>query len=159
MHSTGLHICRTPEETFALGRAIGNVLRGGEVILLIGELGAGKTLMTKGILDAAGFDAAEVTSPSFALVNIYPAEKFDVYHIDLWRLETDPVFAVGLDEILENENAAVIIEWAERLGNYRFDREVLRVSLIDSGDDAREISIERVARSASCGQTRLSEAK
>lgn len=159
MHSTGLHSCRTPDDTFALGREIGSALRGGEVVLLIGGLGAGKTLMTKGILDAAGFDADEVTSPSFALVNIYRAEKFDVYHIDLWRLETDPGFAVGLDEILEDENAVVIIEWAERLGSYRFDRDVLRVSLVSSGDDAREVSIERVTRSASRVETRASEAK
>src|SRR5689334_5703352 len=78
-------ISNSPEETFALGEKIGAELKGGEVILLTGGLGAGKTLLTKGILEAVGYDVDDVTSPSFALVNLYPAENFDVYHIDLWR--------------------------------------------------------------------------
>ena len=68
-------------------------------------LGAGKTLFTKGILNALDFDIDEVTSPSFTLVNLYKTEKFNVYHIDLWRLDegTDMPFADGLDDILEDE--------------------------------------------------------
>jgi tRNA threonylcarbamoyladenosine biosynthesis protein TsaE len=90
-------ICETPQDTFDLGETLGASLNGGEIILLSGGLGAGKTLFTKGILHALDFDVDEVTSPSFTLVNLYRA-KFDVYHIDFWRLDKveDVAGAVGL---------------------------------------------------------------
>ena len=80
-------VSRSPEETFALGEQIGATLVGGEIVLLNGNLGAGKTLLTKGILNALDFDVDEVNSPSFTLVNLYRAERFDIYHIDFWRLD------------------------------------------------------------------------
>jgi tRNA threonylcarbamoyladenosine biosynthesis protein TsaE len=134
------YLCRTPEETFELGEKIGESLQGGEVILLEGGLGAGKTLLTKGILNALDFDVDEVTSPSFTLVNRYDA-KFTVYHLDLWRIEENAALAVGLDEILEDEKAVVIIEWSERLQNFSFHREVFRVEIVGDGDDERIIKI------------------
>ncbi len=99
-----LTIAQSPNETFAFGEYLGRGLLGGEVVLLYGGLGAGKTLLTKGVLNALDFDVDEVTSPSFTLVNLYKTSRFDVYHIDLWRLDGggDPATAVGLDEILEN---------------------------------------------------------
>lgn len=134
------YICQTPEETFALGEKLGESLQGGEVILLEGGLGAGKTLFTKGILYSLDFDIDEVTSPSFTLVNRYDA-KFKVFHLDLWRIEANAAFAVGLDELLEEENSIVIIEWSERLGNYSFANKVIRVNIEGDGDDARKVSI------------------
>ena len=101
-------ICRIPDDTFALGERLGGEsLQAGDVVLLYGGLGAGKTLLTKGILNALDFDIDEVTSPSFTLVNLYKTKSFDVYHIDLWRLDgpADAATAVGLHEILENEKA------------------------------------------------------
>src|SRR5690242_13750444 len=91
-------ISNSPDETFALGESIGRELEPGDVVLLAGGLGAGKTLLTKGIMNALSFDVDEVTSPSFTLVNLYPTEYLDVYHIDLWRTgdSEDPSFAVGL---------------------------------------------------------------
>lgn len=138
-------LCRTPEETFDLGEKIGESLTGGEVILLSGGLGAGKTLLTKGILYALDFDVNEVTSPSFTLVNLYKTDKFDVYHIDLWRIDetADAAFAVGLDEILEEEKAVVIIEWAERLKNFPFPEKTFRVEIEGDGDEPRKISVVR----------------
>ena len=137
-------VCRTPEETFELGEKIGESLTGGEVILLSGGLGAGKTLLTKGILYALRFDVDEVTSPSFTLVNLYKTENRDVYHIDLWRIDEtgDAAFAVGLDEILEDERAIVIIEWAERLKNFTFPAKTIRVKIEGDGDETRKIKIE-----------------
>ena len=88
------YICRDPQETFDLGMEIGEGLAGGEVILLEGGLGAGKTLLTKGILDGLDFDVDEVTSPSFTLVNRYQA-RLTVFHLDLWRIEENAAFAVG----------------------------------------------------------------
>ncbi|MBX7173125.1 MAG: tRNA (adenosine(37)-N6)-threonylcarbamoyltransferase complex ATPase subunit type 1 TsaE [Pyrinomonadaceae bacterium] len=134
------YLCNSPQDTFDLGEKIGESLQGGEIILLEGGLGAGKTLLTKGILYALDFDVDEVTSPSFTLVNRYDA-KFTVYHLDLWRIEENAAFAVGLDEILENENAIVIIEWSERLQNFSFPKKVIRVKIEGDGDEARKVIV------------------
>ncbi len=137
------YFCKTSEETFELGEKIGESLSGGEMILLKGTLGAGKTLLTKGIINSLGFDIDEVTSPSFTLVNLYQTDRFDVYHLDLWRIDekSDAAFAVGLNEILEDETAVIIIEWAERLKNFAFTGKVFSVKLEGDGDDPRRISI------------------
>jgi tRNA threonylcarbamoyladenosine biosynthesis protein TsaE len=139
-----VHICATPEETFALGEKIGRRLAGGDAVLLHGGLGAGKTLLAKGVLNTLGFDADEVTSPSFTLVNLYKTPELDVYHIDLWRIDEggDAAFGVGLDEIVENENAVVIVEWAEKLGKYPFASSVFDLSIEGDGDEPRKITIE-----------------
>jgi tRNA threonylcarbamoyladenosine biosynthesis protein TsaE len=133
-----------PEDTFDLGEYLGNKLSGGEAVLLYGDLGAGKTLFTKGILYALDFDVDEVTSPSFTLVNLYKTEKSDVYHIDFWRLDenSDVASAVGLNEILEEPNAIVICEWSERLKNFLFPKNIFHVKIEGDGDDPRRITIE-----------------
>lgn len=136
---------KNPDETFAIGEQIGGELRGGDIVLLHGGLGAGKTLMAKGIVHALGFDVDEVTSPSFALVNLYKTSQHNIYHIDLWRIDegSDAAFAVGLDEILEDPRAIVIIEWAERLGAKRLSDRFIDVTIEGDGDDPRKISITR----------------
>ena len=118
-------------------------MRPGDAVLLHGGLGAGKTLLTKGIMEAVGFDPDEVTSPSFALVNLYKADAVDVYHIDLWRIDegADAAFGVGLDEIVAEPRSIVIIEWAERLGAFRFPGRIWRVEIGGDGEDTREINI------------------
>ena len=140
---TEIFVCETPHKTFDLGEKLGEELRGGEVILLSGGLGAGKTVLTKGILYALDYDTREVTSPSFTLVNLYRA-KFDVYHIDFWRLDNveDVAAAIGLDEILEDKTAIVIAEWSERLKQTAFSNKIIRVSIEGDGDDARKITIQ-----------------
>ncbi len=136
-------VCASPEDTFELGEKLGEQLEGGEILLLSGGLGAGKTLFTKGILYALDYDTREVTSPSFTLVNLYRA-KFDVYHIDFWRLENgeDVAAAVGLEEILEDETAIVIAEWSERLKKIAFANKIIRVSIEGDGDEARKITVK-----------------
>jgi len=140
---TGTFYAVSENETFNLGERIGESLRGGEIVLLSGGLGAGKTLLTKGILYALDYDVDEVTSPSFTLVNLYRA-KFDVYHIDFWRLDDieDVASAVGLEEILEDETAIVIAEWSERLKEIKFPNKIIRVAIEGDGDDAREIIVK-----------------
>jgi len=135
--------CTTPDATFEIGEQLGLRLRGGDVVLLRGGLGAGKTLFTKGILSALGFDVDEVTSPSFTLVNQYETADLDVFHIDLWRLDPsgDPASAVGLDEIVENDRAVTIIEWAERLGEFPFQCKPITVAIDGDGDEPRRIEI------------------
>ena len=134
-------------ETFKLGVRLGEALRGGEVLLLSGALGAGKTVLVKGIVHALGVDEEDVTSPSFTLVNPYDG-RLRVYHIDLYRLDegASAAHAVDLDEILTDENAVVIIEWAERLGRYPLPKEnVWRISISGDGEEPRQIVIEQVA--------------
>ena len=135
-------ISNSPEETFDLGERIGDSLTGGEIILLFGGLGAGKTLLTKGIVNALEFDIDEVTSPSFALVNLYEA-KFDVYHIDLWRIDenANAADAVGLEEILDKERAVVIIEWAERLHTNTLGSRSIKIRIEGDGDDPRRVVV------------------
>jgi len=129
-------------ETFGLGERLGRDLRGGEIILLDGPLGAGKTMLAKGIASALGIDQEDVTSPSFTLVNPHHGRLL-LYHIDLYRLDegATAAHAVDLDEILTDEKAVVIIEWAERLGRYPLPQNVCRISLNGDGDEPRRITL------------------
>ena len=131
-------------ETFALGETLERELRGGEIILLDGPLGAGKTMLVKGIAAALGIDQEEVTSPSFTLVNPHPGRLL-VYHIDLYRLEegASAAHAVDLDEVLTDEDAVVIIEWAERLGHYPLPDNIWKISIAGDGDEPRRITVSR----------------
>jgi tRNA threonylcarbamoyladenosine biosynthesis protein TsaE len=132
------------EDTFLLGKRIGEHLNGGEIILLDGALGAGKTIFVKGLGSALGLDSNDVTSPSFTLVNRYDA-RLTLYHLDLYRL-TDGVsaaYAVDLDELLSDERAVIVIEWAERLRNYPLPAPVYRVRIEGDGEEVRHISILR----------------
>lgn len=133
----------TPESTFRIGERIGPELRPGDVVLLKGGLGAGKTLLTKGILNSLEYDIDEVTSPSFTLVNYYETPELDVYHIDLWRLDenADIAASVGLDEILATENAVVIIEWSEKIRRLPHEGRVINIDIEGDGDDPRTITI------------------
>src|SRR5216683_7489136 len=112
-------VSNSERETFDIGVRIGSQLSGGEIILLHGRLGAGKTILVKGIAHALGIDEEEVTSPSFTLVNPHRGRLL-LYHIDLYRLDEGAAaaHAVDLDEILSDEHAVIVIELAERMGPY-----------------------------------------
>jgi tRNA threonylcarbamoyladenosine biosynthesis protein TsaE len=139
---TGESISPNERATFDLGVRIGTQLSGGEILLLSGPLGAGKTMLVKGIAHALGLDEEDVTSPSFTLVNPHQGRLL-LYHIDLYRLDegASAAHAVDLDEILTDEGAVVIIEWGERLGRYPLPSGVWQVSISGDGDSPREISI------------------
>jgi tRNA threonylcarbamoyladenosine biosynthesis protein TsaE len=109
-------ILRSPEETRALGRKLGSLLRAGDFVALTGELGAGKTLLVRGAAEGAGA-AGRASSPTFALVNLYRGGAVPLQHLDLYRL-TGPaeLFAIGFDDLLA-EPAATLCEWAERAGD------------------------------------------
>jgi tRNA threonylcarbamoyladenosine biosynthesis protein TsaE len=140
----GTLVSQNEIETFGFGLRIGAQLSGGEIILLDGPLGAGKTVLVKGIAHALGIDEEEVTSPSFTLVNPHLGRML-LYHIDLYRLDegASAAHAVDLDEILTDEKAVVVIEWAERLGRYPLPENVLRVSIAGDGDEPRKISVTK----------------
>jgi len=120
---------RSEEETIAFGRELARRLPRQCVVLLIGNLGAGKTTLTKGIAEGLGATVAdEVSSPTFTLIHQYGPRLF---HIDLYRLDTaDEVRTLGLDEIFDRE-AVVLIEWGERFPELmpagRFEVELKRV--------------------------------
>jgi len=143
----GNFVSRNERETFDLGITIGNQLSGGEILLLNGSLGAGKTVLVKGIAHAVGVNEQDVTSPSFTLVNPYEGRLL-LYHIDLYRLDegASAAHAVDLDEILSNEDAVVIIEWAERMGKYPLPPGAWRISISGDGAAPRAISISEYVR-------------
>ena len=110
-------VSSSPEETKQLGRVLSRHLPERGVVLLIGDLGAGKTTLTKGIVEGLGIAAAdEVTSPTYTIVHEY-GEPPRVYHVDLYRLDTEQqVRGFGFEEFLER-HALILIEWGERFPN------------------------------------------
>jgi tRNA threonylcarbamoyladenosine biosynthesis protein TsaE len=135
-------VSHNERETFEVGQRLGTQLSGGEILLLSGPLGAGKTVLVKGIASALGLDAEDVTSPSFTLVNPHQGRLL-IYHIDLYRLDegASAAHAVDLDEILTDEKAVVIIEWADRMGSYPLPVNVWRIGISGDGDEPRKISV------------------
>ena len=120
---------------------------GGEILLLGGALGAGKTVFVKGLAAALGVDPDEVSSPSFTLVNRYDEGRLTLYHLDLYRLAEGPgaAHAVELEELLSDERAVIVIEWAERMGRYRLPPSTFRVHIDGDGEDPRRIRITHAA--------------
>jgi tRNA threonylcarbamoyladenosine biosynthesis protein TsaE len=120
------------EETTALGRKLAASMLPPKLVLLRGDLGAGKTTLVKGI--AAGFDAAnedEVTSPTFTLVHEYRGPTATLYHIDLYRVDTQPELeTLGLDDLMD-DNSVLLIEWGEKFARFTKERDI-------------EISLEKV---------------
>ena len=108
-------ILRSPSETLELGRRLGALLRPGDFVALLGELGAGKTVLAHGAAEGAGVtDVA--SSPTFALVNLYRGGRVALQHVDLYRLSgPSELFALGFEDLLA-EPAATICEWADRAG-------------------------------------------
>jgi tRNA threonylcarbamoyladenosine biosynthesis protein TsaE len=142
---SGQFTTNTPEETFVVGHNVGTALEGGEILLLSGPLGAGKTIFVKGVCSALGIDAEDVTSPSFTLVNPYSG-RLQLYHLDLYRLDegASAAHAVDLDDLLADELSVIVIEWAERMGAYPLPDNAWRVDISGDGEDTRNIVINRV---------------
>lgn len=133
----------TPDETFKIGEKIGENLQGRELILLSGELGAGKTLITKGIASAAGVDPDDVVSPTFTIMNRYEG-RFPIYHIDLYRLgENLKNMTSGLPEIDDNiDEGVIVIEWAQFLpGLYFALKNSIKVDIRVIDENTRQIHI------------------
>ena len=138
---TGEFITHSAEETFELAYRIGEGITQPTVFLLKGDLGAGKTVFAKGIGAGLEIDPAEVNSPTFTLVN-YHDGRMRLYHLDLYRIESGAgeIYELGIDEILTEPDAVVIIEWAERLGSFEIPG-AYRVFISDRSGDERRIEI------------------
>lgn len=131
---------RSEEETVALGETLAAELPAKVVVLLIGNLGAGKTTLAKGIVQGLGAaQADEVSSPTFTLIHEYGPR---VYHVDLYRLDrAEQVATIGLDELFERA-AVVLVEWGERFPEL-MPEERVEITLRAVGEDEREIVIRR----------------
>jgi tRNA threonylcarbamoyladenosine biosynthesis protein TsaE len=127
------------EETTALGRKLAARMLPPKLVLLRGDLGAGKTTLVKGI--AAGFGAAtedEVTSPTFTLVHEYRGPAATLYHIDLYRVDTQrELETLGLDDLM-TENSILLIEWGEKFARFTKERDI-EISLERVGENERRI--------------------
>jgi tRNA threonylcarbamoyladenosine biosynthesis protein TsaE len=125
-------VTHSAEETIALGRELAAMLAPPKLVLLRGDLGAGKTTLVKGI--AAALDAAaeeDVTSPTFTLIHEYRAPEVTLYHIDLYRVDTPrQLETLGLDDLIA-DNSILLIEWGEKFSRFERERDV-------------EISLERI---------------
>jgi tRNA threonylcarbamoyladenosine biosynthesis protein TsaE len=134
-------LSRSPEETVELARKLAEAHPEGGVFYLDGDLGAGKTLFAKGIAAQYGIDPDRVVSPTFALVNRYSEGSVTVYHVDLYRIETERELAeLGLEEIEEEKGVVLIVEWPEKLGRYRRS-DAIWVHLETLESDSRQIQI------------------
>src|SRR5437016_14341624 len=133
-------VSNSEQETYSFAKKLAESLPTPAHVLLYGELGAGKTVFAKGLADGFGVNEAdEVSSPTFTLVNQYSG-RVRIYHIDLYRIETGALDGLGLEEMFDDPNAAVIVEWAERLGKFETPGAV-RVFLSYVDDHSRKIDI------------------
>jgi tRNA threonylcarbamoyladenosine biosynthesis protein TsaE len=141
---TGVHVSRSPEETRAIGRAIGEALEAGEVVLLHGDLGAGKTELTKGIAAGLGVPTT-VQSPTFTLVMEHPAPRLGegarLLHLDLYRLDAADLDEIGWDDLVASDDV-LVVEWPERARD-RLPVTYLLVEIEHAGPDARTVRISR----------------
>jgi tRNA threonylcarbamoyladenosine biosynthesis protein TsaE len=134
-------ITHSAEETTAFGRTLTDLLAPPKLVLLRGDLGAGKTTLIKGI--AAGFQAAseeDVTSPTFTLVHEYRGPQANLYHVDLYRVDTPrQLETLGLDDLFA-ENSVLLIEWGEKFARFARDRDV-EITLERIGENDRKIQV------------------
>ena len=128
------------EETMKLGRELAHRVRPPQLILLVGDLGSGKTTLAKGLIEGLGAARSDdVLSPTFSLIHEYEGDP-KVYHIDLYRLDQVPEFeTLGLEELWE-EKAVVLIEWGEKFTAH-LPSPRLQIDLEDQGGDKRQISV------------------
>lgn len=137
----------SPEATMALGHQLAAELVPPKLVLLRGELGAGKTTLVKGV--AEGFGAAsrdDVTSPTFTLVHQYRGPAATLYHIDLYRIDTERELAtLGLDELLADPHNVVLIEWGEKFARFERERDV-EIAIERTGENARRVAVTTRAR-------------
>lgn len=130
----------SPEETHRLGVRLGQLLQPGDFVGLVGDLGAGKTHLVRGVAEGAGVSRSEVASPTFAIVYPYRG-RVPLYHADLYRLaDYDELYATGFLDLVGGDGA-VLVEWLDKIPEAA-PREFLRVTLRDTGEVSRELVAE-----------------
>ncbi len=136
------YLTHSGEETVAVGREIAAPLAAPQLILLRGNLGAGKTTMAKGMIEAWGAGIAdEVTSPTFTLIHEYAAPAGRIYHIDLYRVETPrELQTLGLDDLM-GAHKILLMEWGEKFPRFAAERDV-EILIEHLGGDERRITVQ-----------------
>ena len=131
------HTTHSEQETFELARTLGLRLKGDEVILLLGDLGAGKTVFARGLASGLGIkDVTQVCSPSFTLVNVYQT-RVPMYHMDLYRLgDKSDVYDLGWEDFLDQ--GVIVVEWAERM---EYSAPAIKVTIRVDDTEKRFITI------------------
>ncbi len=136
------YITSSADETIALGRKLAPKLRNCRVVILRGDLGAGKTTLVKGI--AEGLQAAsanDVTSPTFTLIHEYRGPEVKLYHVDLYRIETERELAtLGLDELFAEEGNLVLLEWGEKFSRLVMECDA-EIAIERLGEFGRKIAV------------------
>jgi len=134
------------EETVQIGESLGEKLNGGELILLNGRLGSGKTCFTKGLAKALSVEDI-ITSPSFTLMNVYRGSSLTLYHLDLYRIESnDTLIDYELEEYF-TPDSVVVIEWGDRLEEMYDLKEIIEVQIEVLDEDQRQITINKLVSS------------
>jgi len=131
-------VTASEEETQAVARELSATLRAGDVVLLSGDLGAGKTTFVRGLAEGLGIDPREVSSPTFTIVHEYRGLGLTLYHADLYRLESAATDDLGLEEIGVNDGV-LAIEWPDRLSHELPGARVVRLEMVT--DSSRRITI------------------
>jgi len=135
-----IFISRSEEETKDIARNFANNLSLGDVVILTGDLGSGKTTFAKGICSFFGIDESEVSSPSFTILNIYASEKIKIYHFDFYRIEKPDYSDVdSFLEFLYDEKVIKIIEWNKLELDPKF--KVISVEIRHVSENVREIEV------------------
>ena len=133
-------ISKSVNDTLKIGKVIAKNLREGNIVCLFGELGSGKTILTKGIASGLGVKRRKVNSPSFVLIRQYSTGKIPLYHFDLYRLKTiEDILALGYEEYFYDDGITVV-EWADRL-KYLLPKEYLKIKLYIKSDSQRLLQI------------------
>ncbi len=136
------YISHSPEDTEKIGSEFAKTLKKGDVIAFTGDLGAGKTAFSRGILNGLGYKG-RVTSPTFAVANEYHTDLFDVVHFDMYRiLEPETLFELGFDEYLDSKRI-ILIEWSENITDALPDHKLVSIKYGAEPDD-RIITIKEV---------------
>ena len=133
-------VSNSVEETERIAAELTKAFKGGEVIALIGDLGAGKTQFVRGLVGGLGGNTRSVSSPTYVLLNIYDSGRLTVYHMDAYRADEESIEAIGFLELLE-QGGVVVVEWPQRLGKL-MPENALTVSIIATGETSREIEIK-----------------
>lgn len=143
MTTEKIHTSSSAEQTISLGRELARQLSPPRLVLLSGELGAGKTTLVKGIVE--GFRTAleeEVTSPTFTLIHEYRSPEVEIYHIDLYRVDTQrELETLGIDDLI-GPRSVIIIEWGDKFERFRAERDV-EIAIEHTGETHRRIRLLR----------------
>lgn len=138
-------VSKSVKDTLKLGRIIAKYLSKGDIVCLMGELGSGKTVLTKGIALGLGIKKNEIISPSFVLIRQYTRAKIPFYHFDLYRLnKTKDILDLGYEEYFYDD-AITVIEWADRLRGY-LPSEYLRIEITIKGRNIRIFKLDGLGK-------------